>query len=574
MSTQLIESEALRFLSSSEPEVICLTGRWGVGKTFAWRKYVQHAKDNKQIALERYSYVSLFGINSLDALKYTIFENTVRSSGIGIDPSLETLRSNALAVAERLGRRSVWFLQQIPRVTSYVGSLAPAWFLSVRNTVICIDDIERRGANLTTREVLGLASMLKEQRGCKLALVLNADALDTDAEEFRKYYEKVVDISLDFAPTPTECAAIAFDADTKAMKWLAGDCVKLGISNIRLMKRIERSVRTIETLLEGFDELVLKQCVDSLALLGWSLYEPSLAPSTEYLVQRRGKGSYVGKDEVIPVDEAAWNALLDTYGFRAMDSLDLALLSGIKVGYFDSTKIRAEAAELNKGIEASRLNNSFFEAWELFHNSLEDNQDEVLDAMHESFLSSVKQITPLNMNSTIVLFKALGRQKQAKEMIDYYLAKRGDEPGLFDPHVYLMFGQLSDPDVDKAFNDKHAALKRRQQADPAAILRSIAETNSWSPEQIATLADLPTEQYYRLFKETKGYELRKLISSSLQFARIGNATPEMQEVLRRAREALTQIGKESPINARRLQPYGIQVDATESPAIKSPDNHE
>jgi len=80
---------------------------------------------------------------------------------------------------------------------------------------------------------------------------------------------------------------------------------------------------------------------------------------------------------------------------------------------------------------------------------------------------------------------------------------------------------------------------------------------SWNPEQITTLAGLPTEQYYKLLKETTGNELRKLISASLQFARIGNATPEMQEVLTRAREALTQIGKESPINARRLQPYGI-----------------
>jgi len=264
MSTHLIEGEVLRFLSSGEAEVMCLTGHWGVGKTFAWRKYIQQASRKKQIALSRYSYVSLFGINSLDALKYTIFENTVTSSDISAAPTLETLRLNALAVAERLGRKSVWFLQQIPRVASYVGSLAPAWFLSVRKTVICIDDIERRGSNLTTREVLGLASMLKEQRGCKLALILNSDALDGDKDEFRMYYEKVVDISLDFAPTPAECIAIAFEANTKAVKWLAENCVKLGISNIRLMKRIERLMRIVENLLQGFDDEILKQSVISL----------------------------------------------------------------------------------------------------------------------------------------------------------------------------------------------------------------------------------------------------------------------------------------------------------------------
>ena len=54
-----------------------MTGQWGVGKTFAWNKYpFQNAQMQGQIGLKRYSYVSLFGINSLDDLKYAIFENT------------------------------------------------------------------------------------------------------------------------------------------------------------------------------------------------------------------------------------------------------------------------------------------------------------------------------------------------------------------------------------------------------------------------------------------------------------------------------------------------------------------
>jgi hypothetical protein len=130
-----------------------------------------------------------------------------------------------------------------------------------------------------------------------------------------------------------------------------------------------------------------------------------------------------------------------------------------------------------------------------------------------------------------------------------------------------MFGELSDPDVAKAFNEKHASLKLQRGTDPAEILRSIAETNSWNPEQITILAKLPTERYYELFKTTKGNELPKLIGASLQFARISNATPEMMEVLGKAREALTQIGRESLINARRLQRYGIHVDAAMSPKL-------
>src|ERR1019366_8753973 len=136
MPTTLVEAEIRRFLSTNEPEVVCISGRWGVGKTFAWNRYLKYAQKNGTIALKRYSYVSLFGVNSLDELKYSIFENSVQSSEIGVEPSLETLHSNTAAAADRLGRKSLWFIQQIPLIKNYVGGLGPVWFLSVRKTIV------------------------------------------------------------------------------------------------------------------------------------------------------------------------------------------------------------------------------------------------------------------------------------------------------------------------------------------------------------------------------------------------------------------------------------------------------
>ena len=51
--------------------------------------------------------------------------------------------------------------------------------------------------------------------------------------------------------------------------------------------------------------------------------------------------------------------------------------------------------------------------------------------------------------------------------------------------------------------------------------------------------------------EDNEYEVRAGSVSNSDYART------MLEILRKAKEALTQIGKESPINARRVQPYGI-----------------
>jgi len=45
-----------------------------------------------------------------------------------------------------------------------------------------------------------------------------------------------------------------------------------------------------------------------------------------------------------------------------MDALDLALLEGVRCGYFDPTIITALAAKLNKQFAALKLNSSFQQA--------------------------------------------------------------------------------------------------------------------------------------------------------------------------------------------------------------------
>ena len=55
MSIKLVKSQIDRFLASDTPEVISIKGRWGIGKTFSWNKFLQEAKDKNKITLEKYS---------------------------------------------------------------------------------------------------------------------------------------------------------------------------------------------------------------------------------------------------------------------------------------------------------------------------------------------------------------------------------------------------------------------------------------------------------------------------------------------------------------------------------------
>jgi hypothetical protein len=74
-STKTVQNEIERFLRSTEPEVLCITGDWGVGKTYNWQLKLDQLRTKRAIGLARYSYVSLFGIDSLEGLKQSIFEN-------------------------------------------------------------------------------------------------------------------------------------------------------------------------------------------------------------------------------------------------------------------------------------------------------------------------------------------------------------------------------------------------------------------------------------------------------------------------------------------------------------------
>jgi hypothetical protein len=559
MSLNLVEEEIHTFLATDRPEVICISGQWGVGKTFPWNKYLKEAHKQGNIKLSRYSYVSLFGVNSLQDFKYSIFENSVLLSNKDLEPNLKTFRTNTSAVLEQMGRKSYKFIEQIPWFKSYVGGLGSAWFLSVSETLVCVDDIDRAGKGLPIREIFGLSSYLKEHKKCKVVFLLNEGALDPTDGDFSKYFEKVVDISLRFEPSAQESVSVALQGDGKETHILRESCITLGISNIRLIKRIERSIQQVKPMLDNFDQELIKSAVESLTLLGWSIFEPDRAPSLDYLKKRNTVADYSAKSasKVIPTREAAWNSLLNAYKFRSMDKFDYVLMEGIKNGYFDSTALRNEAEVIDKQIKNDRQNRSFMLAWEKYHDSFENNDNEVLDQMYESFKENLANISPSNLNSTVTIFKHLGRTEQATEMIALYLENRGQKRELFDVNSISMFGNLTDPDVAAAFKRKYESL--HQVRELKEILLSVQ--NSWNPEDIESLSSFSVEDYYTVIKSSKGEELRSILKACFQFERFGNSTEPMKEISNRAREAVRIIAKESPLNAVRARQFGVDLNS-------------
>jgi len=481
---------------------------WGVGKTFLWQKILGELEATNAVALKNYSYVSLFGINSLDGLKIAIFENsrsTSRGAGSIGDRVTERWRAFIGFAKQNLGLSEL-----LPWIGDALSKAGPLYFSMVKEQVICIDDLERRSDDLEMRDVLGLASFLKEQRKCKIVFLFNNEEIGDGADELSRYFEKVFDIKVTFLPTPEESVSIALP-DRNGTDSLLGDCcVSLGISNIRVIKKIERAVRDIKPLLQRYHAEVTRQAIVSLTLFGWSCYQPNLAPPLEYL-RTKGRFSVVGasRGDRFARDDAQWAGILKAYGFYLMDDLDLALLEVLESGCIDRAQIENAAEALDEKMKRSDQDDVFTNAWNLFHDTFENNEEKLVEALSTAFRHAAKTISPISFDATIRLLRELGRDDIAEELIRYYVDNHGEERSLWDLENHPFRGNVQDAAVIRAFANKFASFGST--GDPVELLKTIGARRSWNPEDISVLASLPVAEYHRALKENTGGELDAIL---------------------------------------------------------------
>jgi hypothetical protein len=279
MALRDIRNEINRFLSNDTPEVLCIKGKWGVGKTFAWNTYLKEAHPKGGVKLTKYAYTSLFGIKDLNDLKYSIFENTIPLKDLEKEINVDDF-SEKLNYVQRNFKKIASVVTSNNFVQQYIGGSSRAMFYFVRKQIVCIDDFERAGGGIEPIEILGLISFLKEQRQCKVIFLLNDEELKDEVKKtFEKQLEKVSDAVLNFSPNPSEAADITYPEPRADVPKLLHDfSVQLGLVNIRVIKKIEKLVnRLLEITGEKYPKLT-NQIVHSITLFGWSLYQPTDAP--------------------------------------------------------------------------------------------------------------------------------------------------------------------------------------------------------------------------------------------------------------------------------------------------------
>ena len=567
LAQEQIKQRISEFLSTSDPVTICIRGAWGTGKTHAWKEWVEGTKDKLQN--ERYSYVSLFGIDSLKDLKFQIFQQSLPKEKIGVETTVESFRRNLLdsmGYGWRARFVSLLSLLSIPRITNFSDTVQSVAFLSMNKSLICLDDLERKGKNLPMSDVLGLITHLKEEKKCKVVIICNEGEINKEDEkkEFDKYRDKVFDVELEYKPSASECTDIAFQEGSDLHKQLTENCNKLGIDNIRILKKIGHFTSELKCHVEVFDPEVLYQSLRTLCLYVWCRYSSDdVSPNYEHIKNQNDFTKWLmmrDKDRYSEEKNAKWRATLENYGYYLTNlvELDPEISRLIEIGYIkDGNKFKEAAEKVHDKAIAMKGDKSFTEAWEIYHNSFKNNGDEVAEKLFKALKKHAKYILPINLQGTVSVLRGLDRDDWADEAIDYYVEQHKTETGLFD-----LDSPFSDNITDKRIIDSFNEIldSTTVEHDISEVVHHLANKDGWSQEDEQALVAATVDDYYKLFKSIDGDDLSKYVHSCLQFGKFANHTEQQKEIHVKATSALKRIAGESKINKLRLARFGIVPD--------------
>ncbi|RYD47028.1 MAG: NTPase KAP, partial [Verrucomicrobiaceae bacterium] len=221
----------------------------------------------------------------------------------------------------------------------------------LRNTVIVIDDIERKHDKLGIDEVLGFIDEYSNQHGSRFILVLNDDQLSSEGDQeklWATFREKVIDQEIRLSTTAYEAFSIAIGiAQSKYAEALKKASIACGLTNIRIVVKI---IRVANQILAGRDleEAIQARVVPSIVLFS-AIHYRGLDDGPDFkFALNAGNPDWLefGRDrnqERTPQEkrEDGWRMLMQELGIHGCDEFEKRLVEFLESGLFDVESIEA-----------------------------------------------------------------------------------------------------------------------------------------------------------------------------------------------------------------------------------------
>jgi hypothetical protein len=518
-----------QFLSDPEKKTLLFKGKWGVGKTYAWKTFIEK-KRMPEVAV---SYVSLFGVGSVHELWQQILTNAVPKNAT-------ELRKLGKFVAPVLG-----ILRQVPYAKAALGGAESLPPLLVRRFLICFDDFERKAPQLPLASLLGLVSVLKEEHDCRVVMILNEDQLtEDDRRSLKTYREKVIDSEFEYAPSANDNIGLVFKG--QELPVVQETLELIDTNNIRVIKYCQWNARHFEPLLTSTEPELHEGFLRKLTLLTCLFH--SHANEVDFSrIQDNFISRLLDKKEGPPTE--AENLIRRVQYFNS--DYDRFIIDYLHKGHYDAAEFKKTLESLNERELAKKTEHKLHDVWNKFHQNFQASATEVV-AGFKSFVET--NLADLKLGEMIQIcdfVRQLGFAEIAAEWMDGYIQAHVPTAGL--DAIELFKQQTNNQKILGLLSSKAQTLQ--EQISLKSVVYKVVAQAGWSPKDELVLNSFSEDDYYAwLKKETDS----ALINTLRNFNKMFNSvhTAETSRLIGRKLEmAILRLAREDPLNRLRAQNF-------------------
>lgn len=539
------------FLNHPTKRVLLLKGKWGVGKTFYWTKTYLPPRLRKpgRINERLYAYVSLFGVETADDLEQLILASSVKSGD-----------RNAMHFIETGIRKAVSMAEMVPILKDYQGLVRRVGHMAIRNTLVCIDEVERKAAGLPLASVMGLVSVLREHNGCRFVLIMNDEQIaEDDIECFKTYREKVIDETVTYAPDVADNVRLIF-GESESSTLYTEIFQRIGVSNIRVMQQAAWAVEHFSPHTSTLETAVKRLFIEHIVLLTAFFHVPSLGVNIDRLPRESLLVYYFQKDEDKDPEHKREMETARQYGYDIQE-YDHLIVDYLKQGHCDDAILRSMLDEANERERHGQFQVKFTEMWAPYNRSFKADTSDVR-ASFETFLNEYAQNMSFSQLGEILrLTDSLGLRSKRKKWIDAWIAPRIPTTGLKglrDLAQHCTSRKLKD-----AITKREKDLKGK--VPIAKLITKVVDDSGWNPETVKELGSCDADDFRR---ELLSHDEEHFLAVVHNFCELWKqAGPDEKAVEKKVEDALMSIAKSSKLNRMRVQmiiPWAFQAQITAS----------
>lgn len=376
-----------------------------------------------------------------------------------------------------------------------------------------------------------------------------------------------------FSPTTAECVALVFKGATGVRAMAANYATELGITNIRILQRLSRTIDDFLPAVAAARPSVQASLAHAVALLVWCYYGEAAGVPSYAFTKNAALTQFadVMDTSKLPPNEAAWMETLSDYGYQPHHMLDKEVCHYLERGYIDSAALKAAVEDANAQADREAASGSMKDAWALLHDTFADNSTVFVETLAKTATANAPWLLYGNAENVCVVLRRLGEHTLADNFArEWVRANAAIDPGrLLVPEEF--FGpREEDPMFRQAAKESALPAIRPTLAE---TIRGQVGRNGWNPIDIEVLATATVDDYVDFFDSVGlDEELGRCVHACLRFGRFSSPEPDYLKIAYTVSAALRVLAARSAINAIRVQRFPLHSAPAVTPAAPPPPN--